>query len=145
MSGQWDRAAIHDLADEILGHHAREGRIDFGGATIMLPARQAIALSMAFYELMTNAFKHGALSSSPGRVELSWRIETEGSRIRIEWREVDGPPVITPERKGFGTFLIDRALAAEMNGSVAMNYGAMGYSWTLDAPLPAQEGPGSQK
>ncbi len=139
MAGQWDRASIHDLADEILGHHAREGRIEFGGAGVMLPARQAIALSMALYELMTNAFKHGALSTSNGRVNLSWALELDESRIRIEWGEKDGPPVSAPDRKGFGTFLIDRALAAEMNGEVTMDYGPDGYNWTLRAPLLSHE------
>ena len=139
MAGQWDRASLHDLADEILGHHAREGRIAFDGPQVMVPARQAIALSMAFYELMTNAFKHGALSTSDGRVKLNWAIESDPSRISVEWRERDGPPVGLPDTKGFGTFLIDRALAAEMSGDVAMNYGADGYSWTLRAPLLPQE------
>lgn len=144
MSGQWDRASLHELADEILGHHAGEGRIDFDGPRVMLPARQAIALSMAFYELMTNAFKHGALSISAGRVRLGWDVEIDGSRIRIEWVERGGPAVAMPRHKGFGTFLIDRALAAEMSGSVAMTYGPDGYSWTLEAPLPPQEELGSR-
>ena len=75
MEGHWDRASLRDLADEILGHHAGEGRVTVTGPEVMLPARQAIALSMAFYELMTNAFKHGALSAASGHVDLAWEME----------------------------------------------------------------------
>ncbi len=110
----------------------------------MLPARQAIAISMAFYELMTNAFKHGALADSKGRVHLAWAIdETNQPRINVQWHERDGPPVSAPNSKGFGTFIIDRALAAVMGGEVTMEYGPEGYSWTLDAPLLRNDGTGS--
>ncbi len=145
MAGHWDRASMHELADEILGHHAREGRVAIDGPGVMLPARQAIALSMAFYELMTNAFKHGALSGPDGRVDLGWSLAGEdASQIMIAWRESGGPQVAPPQTKGFGTFLIDRALAAEMNGTVTMNYETPGYSWTLSAPLLPLEETGTE-
>ncbi|OBX17937.1 hypothetical protein A9995_14160 [Erythrobacter sp. QSSC1-22B] len=144
MAGQWDQASLHELADEILGHHAHEGRVRIDGPPVMLPARQAIAISMAFYELMTNAFKHGALAAPKGRVDLTWAIgETNGPRINVEWRELHGPPVSAPNSKGFGTFIIDRALAAEMSGKVSMKYDPEGYRWALDAPLPQNESTGS--
>ena len=141
MAGHWNRASLHDLSDEILGHHAREGRVAISGPGVMLPARQAIALSMAMFELLTNAFKHGALSNEGGQVHLKWLIDHgEPARIRIEWHETGGPPVAAPQRKGFGTFLIDRALAAEMNGDVSVNFDTDGYSWALSAPLlPVEE------
>lgn len=144
MDGQWDRASLHDLADEILGHQVREGRIAIDGPEVMLPARQAIAVSMAFYELLTNAFKYGALSAPDGRVQLEWTVEDgEPPRIAIGWSESGGPPAVEPTSKGFGSFLIDRALAAEMRGEVAMAYGADGYRWTLSAPyLPGHAAEG---
>ena len=145
MAGHWDRASLHELADEILGQYAREGRVAIVGPGIMLPARQAIALSMAFYELMTNAFKHGALSGPEGRVDLGWSLAGEGiPQIVIAWRESGGPQVAPPRTTGFGTFLIDRALAAEMNGTVTMNYETHGYSWTLSAPLSPLEDTGTE-
>jgi PAS domain S-box-containing protein len=142
MAGHWDRASLHDLADEILGQQVREGRVTLEGGRVMLPARQAIALSMAFYELLTNAFKHGALAAEGGHVRICWSfIEGDAPRLRIEWRESGGPPVAAPRAKGFGTFLIERALAAEMGGQVTMAYDPAGFRWTLDAPfLLADEG-----
>jgi PAS domain S-box-containing protein len=144
MAGQWNQALLNELADEILGHHVREGRVKIDGPPVMLPAGQAIAFSMAFYELMTNAFKHGALTDPKGWVQLTWVLAgTDEPRINVQWQERGGPPASSPNSKGFGTFIIDRALTSVMNGEVTVEYGLEGYSWTLDAPLTQNEGAGS--
>ena len=137
--GHWDRADLATLAEEIFGHHVREGRVTIDGPAVILPARKALALSMAFYELMTNAIKHGALGPGEGRAELRWtRDQGEAPRLRLSWQERGGPAATKPERAGFGSVIIDRALTAEMQGAVAMTFAAEGFSWTLEAPVEAE-------
>jgi two-component system CheB/CheR fusion protein len=67
---------------------------------------------MAMHELATNALKYGALSVDGGRVTVGWRVE-EVSDVRglhIEWRELGGPAVTPPDKRGFGSQLVERGL-----------------------------------
>ncbi|MGB3723276.1 MAG: HWE histidine kinase domain-containing protein [Pacificimonas sp.] len=138
MQGHWDRASILDVTDEILGRHGADDRITMSGPDFIFPARQALSFSMAFYELMTNAFKHGALSDPAGKVHLGWTISNDDEpRVHFIWRERGGPPAVQPVVKGFGTFLIDRAFSMDMAGTVTMRFEKRGFTWELVAPLPA--------
>jgi two-component sensor histidine kinase len=102
-----------------------------------LTARQSLALALALHELATNAAKYGALSNDTGRVRIAWRVGPgEGCRsLRLEWREVDGPPVTAPDRKGFGSRLIEQSLAAEFAGEVTMTYHPTGLVCLIEADL----------
>jgi two-component sensor histidine kinase len=44
--------------------------------------------------------------------------------------------VTLPSRKGFGSRLIERGLAAELGGSVELAFAAEGVTCTINAPLP---------
>ena len=115
-------------------------RFVVSGPEVWLPPRLTLAFNMALHELATNAVKYGALSDDGGRVILNWDIE-EGSQpaqLWLRWEEVDGPPVVAPTRRGFGSRLIERALAAEMGGTAAIDYRRRGVVFTLEAPLPEQ-------
>ena len=73
---------------------------------------QALALGLILHELASNALKHGALSVDAGKVDLSWRVDNQGSKphLMILWIERNGPLVKQPERSGFGSILIRRSL-----------------------------------
>jgi len=51
------------------------------------------------------------------------------------WREIDGPPVSPPTRAGFGTRLIERGLASDLNGEVTIAYPRDGVVCTIHANL----------
>ncbi len=53
----------------------------------------------------------------------------------LTWREVGGPPVSPPTRTGFGTRLIRRGLAAELNAAVDLDFQPAGLVCTLRAVL----------
>jgi hypothetical protein len=55
--------------------------------------------------LATNAGKYGALSTDPGRVNVRWR--TEGNTFTMSWIGSDGPLVSAPERRGFGSMIME--------------------------------------
>jgi two-component sensor histidine kinase len=57
------------------------------------------------------------------------------STLSIVWTECGGPPVAPPARRGFGSRLIERGLAAELGGTVAMRFEPGGLVCQVEAPL----------
>ena len=55
----------------------------------------------------------------------------------FQWQEVDGPPVAPPSRKGFGSRMIERALASYFDGKAQIVYEPTGVILTLRAQLAA--------
>lgn len=86
------------------------------GPDVMVPARHVGGLSMALYELGTNAMKYGALAGGRGPVVLSWRIAAD--MCTLEWQETLSQAAKV-ERSGFGTTLIKIALSREPKTEVA--------------------------
>jgi len=124
------------LRDELAPHGATDGgQIDIAGPPIALLPRQAIMLGMGFHELATNAAKYGALRSAGGHVDIGWRVQPGGHRLEVTWAESGGPPVSAPERNGFGRLLLERAMATEIQGKVAMDFAPDGLVCTITFPL----------
>jgi PAS domain S-box-containing protein len=136
----WEGATLAEIVDEALRpFRMSEGRrFKTGGPHVRLPPRLALAFVMALHELATNAVKYGALSTDAGRVILNWDI-VDGSkpdRLWLRWEEIGGPPVTPPTHRGFGSRMIERALAAELGGTAEVDYRPRGVVFTLEAPLP---------
>src|SRR5205814_971632 len=110
--GRWVGADLRRLVDEELRAFASlgDGRVSIEGEPLALSAHLAQAVAMALHELATNAVKHGALSATDGRVEVSWGPVAEDRPTVVTWRESGGPPVREPARRGLGTTLLERAL-----------------------------------
>jgi PAS domain S-box-containing protein len=133
-------ASVEEIARETLRVGIDDGRILIAGPHCLLPERTALALSMAFHELATNAVKHGALSVSTGTVSLEWSIANadNGQNLTMRWAESGGPipkPPSSEAAKGFGSVVIDRALTMQSRGTVRIDYPADGMRWTFTAPL----------
>ena len=60
----------------------------------------------------------------------------QGDRFILNWRERDGPPVTTPSHQGFGSRMIERGLAHELEGAVHLSYPESGVVCTIDIPAP---------
>ena len=111
------------------------------GENIRLSPKETLALGIAFHELATNAVKYGALSNDTGSVLIAWTIEPspQGNRIVLQWREQNGPPVKPPARKGFGSRVIERGLAHELDGKVTLDYPVAGVFCTINFPAPRSD------
>ncbi|NEU14993.1 PAS domain-containing protein [Methylobacterium sp. BTF04] len=137
----WEGATLSEVVGVALRPFGveQEGRFTFRGPVLHLASRVALAFAMALHELATNAVKYGALSTEAGRVELTWDIlDGVGSdRLRFRWQETDGPRVSPPTRTGFGSRMIERALAVEIGGTAEIAYHPAGILFTAVAPLPA--------
>jgi two-component sensor histidine kinase len=100
-----------------------ETRLRLSGPDIALSADVARKLGLVFHELVTNAMKHGALSRPDGKVLVQWRGDS--STVHLVWKEEDGPPVLPPQRRGFGTVIVTESLKS-LAGDIAFNFDSAG-------------------
>jgi PAS domain S-box-containing protein len=109
-------------------------RIVIAGPDVMVGRTAATNLALLIHEFATNAAKYGALSTSGGRVDVTWRIED--GRVALTWREHGGPPVPgEPATEGFGSLLARTAVTSGLGGQVTREWRAEGLAVQLSAPL----------
>ncbi|KMS59702.1 histidine kinase [Novosphingobium barchaimii LL02] len=131
----WERARLRRLiADQVAIGAVSEDRLLLAGPDVDLPPELALRFSLIFHELATNAHKHGALSNAAGTVHLAWRLEA--GVLELEWAEHGGPPVAPPQRRGFGSTLIEHSMAAD-GAHITADFAPEGVRWTMTLPLVA--------
>ena len=110
LEGGEKGALIKDIVSQALESFA--SRVIIEGPEIFLNATTAQGFALILNELVTNAAKHGALTTATGHVSVRWSIEVTpaGPVILFLWRESGGPVVTPPRHKGFGMVLLERAL-----------------------------------
>ncbi len=128
---RWRGASLTHIAAAELGGLA-PGQARWEGPDLVLTPRAANAVSLALHELATNAVKYGALSVEAGRVEVIWERTPEGG-FTLHWVESGGPLVTPPERRGFGSTLLDRVTGRELGGEGRVEYRADGVRALLQA------------
>jgi len=133
----WASASLEQLAaDALQVGGANQQRISFSGPRVLLQPKEALAIAMTLHELCTNAVKYGALSNDTGRIAVRWtRVETPRPRLKLVWREEDGPIVAPPTQRGFGSRLVERTLAQDLDGEVRLDFRPEGLVCTIEAPL----------
>jgi two-component sensor histidine kinase len=90
-------------------------------------------LGMALHELATNAAKYGAFSVPEGRLAVTWRVT--GGSFDFTWRERVRRLRRRPERRGFGTEVIERMLKGALSATVARTLHRDGLEWNFGIPL----------
>jgi PAS domain S-box-containing protein len=135
----WEHADLRAIATAALSPYLLEGSesVVIAGAPIALTPKAALTFAMIFHELATNAAKYGALSQPGGRLELAWKTQHNGSvpRLHVEWREHGGPAVIPPERRGFGSLLVERGIGADLGGQARLDFAPTGVVCEIEVPL----------
>ena len=116
-------------------------RIAVHGPEIEVGSIAAQQLSLAVYELATNAVKYGALAAPQGTVSLSWSVS--GADLALRWTE-EGcaePPCHEPPNRsgGFGTILVQRAIPSVLGGTAEREVRPEGLSYSLTVPLSRVE------
>ena len=99
----------------------------------LLPTASTIAV-LIVHELVTNSTKYGALSAE-GAIAIDWTIEGNGG-LSLTWREIDGPSVTPPRRRGFGSSIIERSLPHELGGTAELRFRVTGVE--ADFTIPAE-------
>ena len=135
----WQGAPLCDVVEKALQpfqEKQRERVLIEGPEEIWINAEKSLLLTMALHELATNAVKYGALSNGSGQVRVAWELrkDEEPRRLKLRWQESGGPMVKPPERKGFGSLLLDRALKYEL-GITRFDFDPRGLTWEMDIAL----------
>jgi PAS domain S-box-containing protein len=135
VRNEWQGVEIRGLVFSQLGHFADliGSRIWVDGPRLRVNASTAQAIGLALHELATNAGKYGALSTDTGRVDTRWT--TEGETFSMSWTERGGPPVSEPERRGFGTVVMQVMTERSLDGKVDLQYAPSGVTWRLTCPV----------
>jgi PAS domain S-box-containing protein len=140
----WERASLLSLVKQELSPYGKGRHSLKSSEDVHLAPRAAVALGMTLHELTTNAAKHGALSQSSGKVMLTWSVDASRRRLHLDWRESGGPAILTPPtRRGFGSRLLERGIAAELGGTVRVNFAPTGLEAQIEIPLDAANLPPS--
>jgi two-component sensor histidine kinase len=131
----WQGADLQDILRQTLEPYIE--RTVLAGPTIGLSPNAALALSMVFHELATNAVKYGALSTPGGTVAVVWHADpTALHRVTLHWEERGGPTVSSPSRTGFGSRLIAASLKSDLGGEARFDYRPSGLVCVLTLSLP---------
>jgi PAS domain S-box-containing protein len=133
----WDQTPLHAVIERTLKpfETSRRDRIIIQGPSVALPAKTSLMLTMCLHELATNAAKYGALSNGAGEVHVAWELVHNGSerKVKLTWRESGGPPVSVPQRKGFGSVLIEQCSVRD--GEAAFDFRHDGLRCSLELTL----------
>ncbi len=143
----WEDVGLQDVIGQVLQPFGLGtpgvARISAEGGDVRLQPKTALTFAMVFHELAANAAKHGALSTgAAGHVDISWQLgpTPQGDRMRLCWQESGGPLVALPGRRGFGSRLIERDLARELDGEVHLEYAPAGLVCRIVMPIPQGSG-----
>ena len=134
--------SVQGLLQVLLGPYgALEGaerQIFLTGDDMPVGPDSTTSLALIFNELATNALKHGALTSTEGRVDL--HLEADGETLKISWAEVLPAGTIiadTTGKRGFGAALLERAVVNQLGGAFERALRPGGIQVTMSAPLKA--------
>ncbi|WP_312931918.1 HWE histidine kinase domain-containing protein [Pseudomonas sp.] len=136
---------LSTLLGEVLSPYSDHYSIQFTGPPLLLAGEAAAALAMVVHELGTNAAKYGALSKTGGELHISWQTQagiddSAAEGFRFDWQERNGPVVLAPSRKGYGTVMVNGALRNAFDGAAAFSYAPEGFACRISAPLSARLG-----
>jgi len=109
-------------------------KFSIAGPDVRMASGAVIAIAMTLNELCTNTTKFGALSVPTGHVDIAWTFDPTTQRLNLTWTESNGPAVRPPDRRSFGTRLIE-TLGKQLKGTVQLTYEPGGFVYAFDVPL----------
>ena len=106
------------------------GRIRISVPRIGVGERTATTLALVFHEMATNSVKHGALSSELGMLNVT--STSDDRDVCVVWTETGGPEISAPpDMDGFGSKLISRGVAHDLEGALSYDWKESGLVVTL--------------
>ena len=136
--GALDRelASLATLVETTLApYRSQKLTANIEGPEVLLPAKQITPLGLVLHELTTNAVKYGAWSDS-GTIDVTW-TQTRDT-VELVWHESGSGDGTQPERRGFGSMLMDSA-ARQFGGQVERKFDKKGLTVTIALPYTQQK------
>jgi two-component sensor histidine kinase len=139
----WTGAGCRTLIENAILAFQTEGLKQFtiDGDNLAISSGPAVALSMVIHELCTNALKYGALSVPDGRVSITWSVDALTHRFKLKWKESDGPPVVEPMTRSFGSRFIEQALPGQLHGEARLTFKPTGVVCDVNIPVSSLQEP----
>lgn len=113
----------------------KDDRVHIVGPEVALTPNVAMSVGLAVHELATNAAKYGALSVGDGQLDIGWTIREDSKAVQLRWKESGGPPVARPERRGFGSDLVEKVVARELKTEIEIDFQPDGVACNLEIPI----------
>lgn len=133
----WSAASLQKLitveAESYLTDKADRLLID--GEDFNLEPDAFSTVALVVHELMTNSMKYGALADRSGQVKIALSTKDSGD-LELTWREVGGPAVKSPKRKGFGSTIIERSIPFQLGGKAQVDFRLSGLEAAFEIPAP---------
>jgi PAS domain S-box-containing protein len=109
-------------------------RVDIDPALgeVVIRGEMAPGMGLLLHEMATNAVKYGALSGNKGQVAIA-RDGAGDGRAAFIWRETEGPPIVAPNKPGFGTRLLQLVLRPQ-GGEVNFAFEPAGFHARAEFP-----------
>ena len=109
--------------------------IRINGCSIRLNRASTQNFALIVHELATNAVKYGALSQPTGVVSIEGQLDDSLSLFTFHWRELGGPAVVPPQRRGFGTTVLTE-VGRQVGEHAWVHWEAEGLVYELRARVP---------
>jgi PAS domain S-box-containing protein len=137
-ASRWEGADLKQLVCDELAPYDRAdtGCVSITGPALRLTPAAAQALALVVHELATNSAKYGALSLDTGVLGIEWNRPDPGSgaSLILNWTEDGGPPVKQPERRGFGSVVLQTSVERQLDGTVTLDWQATGLRCRIEVP-----------
>ena len=121
--GNWSHAPFSELIETEINAYiaAQNDRLELTGPEAMIAPEAYTVMALVMHEMITNSAKYGSLSDQTGTLEINVSRDDDAG-LCVDWRERGGPPVKPPQRRGFGSTIIDRSIPHELGGTAEISY-----------------------
>lgn len=119
----WSPAPFSALIEAEVEAYLQEkrDRLTLKGDDVLIAPEAYTVLALVMHEMVTNSAKYGSLTDARGDLEIGLHRDDDGD-LHIAWRERGGPSVEKPERRGFGSTIIERSIPFELKGKTEVRF-----------------------
>jgi len=110
-------------------------RVKLTGPPMRLNMQSAQIIGMAAHELATNAVKYGAFATDTGSLRVAWTRTPDA--VKVLWRELVPSLPARPDRRGFGTTVLENMVGRALGADVSRVMHDDGIEWSFSIPNEA--------
>ena len=121
--GNWSPAPLRTLIETELDAYInnKADRVTVTGPRVLIDPEAYTVLALVVHEMVTNSAKYGSLTDNSGTLGITIVKEPDGALL-MKWKESGGPPVKPPQRRGFGSTIVERSIPFELGGEARVDY-----------------------
>lgn len=127
----WQDMSLKRLVSEELAPYEGD-RVHLDGPELGLSVECVQPLALCIHELATNAAKYGALGTENGRLEVTWH-QRDGNLV-LDWKEWGLEGLEPPWEEGFGSTVLSKVIALQLDAEVRVDYLATGVQVGITLP-----------